>query len=81
LVGRIADLKCAHNSGSLHHAQLERARKPQHIAPVFFNQLRIDRVTRDPIEQTVVSRCIDSPMPSSADIGNPGTAEPPAVPG
>ena len=52
----ITDLKRSHDRGSLNHAELERSRQPEKVVPVLRDQFRVNPVTSNSIEATIVSQ-------------------------
>jgi hypothetical protein len=65
--------KGSHDRRRLHHTQLQRSGQTQDIVPVLPNEIRVDAMPADAIQEAVVSRLIDSPVPGAANIGNPWT--------
>jgi hypothetical protein len=65
--------KGSHDRRRLHHTQLQRSGQTQDIVPVLPNEIRVDAMPADAIQEAVVTRLIDSPVPGAANIGNPWT--------
>src|SRR5271166_469627 len=71
----ITDLKRSHDGGSLNHAELQRSRQPEKVVPVLRDQFRVNPVTSNAIQTTIVSRRILPPVSCTADVRN-ARAEP-----
>src|SRR3984893_1222716 len=50
----IANLKRSHDRRSLNHAELERSRQPEKVVPVLRDQFRVNPMTSNAIQATIV---------------------------
>ena len=66
-------LKRPQQLADIDRAQFEGARDAQQIIPILFDQVPIDRLTRQTIQHAVVSRGIHAPEARLAHIGQPWT--------